>query len=66
MNNSDFGHEGNEFVSTYPLLREEALHFIKDERGGKANHPKLPIEVHLIGRVNITSIGHQSKSRNRM
>ena len=63
MNNSDFGYEGNEFVSTHPLLRYEALHFIKDERGGKAIHPKLPIEVHLIGRVNITSIGHQSKSR---
>ena len=57
------GHEGNEFLSTHPLLRWKASHFIKDERGGKAIHPKLPIEVHLIGRVNITSIGHQSKSR---
>ena len=66
MNNSDFGHEENEFVSTHPLLRYEALHFIKDERGGKAIHPKLPIEVYLKWRVNITSIGHQSKSRNKM
>ena len=63
MNDSEFGHEGNEFLSTHPLLRWEASHFIKDEHGGKAIHPKLPIEVHLIGRVNITSIGHQSKSR---
>ena len=63
MNDSEFGHEGNEFLLTHPLLRLEASHFIKDVRGGKENHPKLPIEVHLIGRVNITSIGHQSKSR---
>ena len=50
-------HEGNEYFSAQPLIRMKAL------RGDKANHPKLPIEVHLIGRVYITSIGHQSKSR---
>ena len=66
MNDSEFSHEGNEFLSTHPLLRYEALHFIKDEYGGKSIHPKLQIEVHLIGRVNITSIGHQSKLRNKM
>ena len=66
MNNLEFDHEVNEFLSTHALLRYEASHFIKDEHGGKAIHPKLPIEVHLIARVNITSIGHQSKSRNKM
>ena len=57
------GHEGNEFLSTHPLRRWKASHFMKDEHGGKAIHPKLSIEVHLIGRVIITSIEHQSKSR---
>ena len=31
--------------------------------GGKEIHPKLPTEVHFIGWVNITIVGHQSKSR---
>ena len=62
MNDSELGHEENEFLSTHPLLRQEALHFVKGG-GGKAIHPKLPIEVYLIGRVNIASTGHQSKSR---
>ena len=34
-------HEGNEHFSAQPLLRMKALH------GGKAIHPKLPIEVHF-------------------
>ena len=53
-------HEGNEYFSAQPLIRMKALH------GDKAIHPKLAIEVHLKWRVIITSIGHQSKSRNRM
>ena len=66
MNDYEFSHEGDEFLLTHPLLRYEALYFIKDERGGKATHPKLPKEVHLIRRMNITSIGHHSKSRIRV
>jgi hypothetical protein len=42
------GHEGNEFLSTHPLLRWKASCFIKDECGGKAIHPKLLIEVQMI------------------
>ena len=34
-------HEGNEYSSAQLLLRTKALH------GGKAIHPKLPIEVHF-------------------
>jgi len=48
MNDSEFGHEGNEFLLTHPLLRLEASHFIKDKCGGKAILPKLPIEVHEV------------------
>jgi len=59
-------HEGNEYSLAQPLLRMKDLHFIKDECDGKPIHPKLPIEVHLKWRVSITSIGHQSKSRNNM
>ena len=59
-NDSEFESWGEwVFFSTQPLLRMEALH------GGQAIHPKLPIEVHLKWRMNIISIGHQSKSRNK-
>jgi hypothetical protein len=34
-------HEGSEYSSAQPLLRMKDLH------GGKAIHPKLPIEVHF-------------------
>ena len=51
---------GVSIFSTQPLLRMKSLH------EDKAIHPKLPIEVHFKWRVNITSIGHQSKSRNKM
>jgi hypothetical protein len=53
------------FFQLIPSLARRASHF-KGDYGGKAIHPKLPIEVYLIGRVNITSIGHQSKSRNEV
>jgi hypothetical protein len=56
-------HEGIEFLSIHPLLRWKTTPFIKDECGGKAIHPKLPIEVQMKWSVIITSIGHQSKSR---
>jgi hypothetical protein len=49
-----------------PSLGRRALRFIKDEYGGKAMHPKLPIEVQLIWSVIVTLIGHQSKSRNKI
>jgi hypothetical protein len=61
-----FGHEGNEFLSIHALLRWKTMPFIKDECGGKAIHPKLPIEVQMKWSVIITSNGHQSKSRNKM
>jgi hypothetical protein len=60
------GHEGNEFLSTHPLLRCKASCFIKDECGSKTIHPKHPIEVQMIWNVIVTSTRHQSKSRNKM
>jgi hypothetical protein len=53
------------FFQLIPSLGRRVVHF-KGDHGGKAIQPKLPIEVHLIGRVNITSIRHQSKLRNEI
>ena len=50
-------HEENEYFSAQPLIRMKALH------GDKAIHPKIPIEVHLKWRVNITCINQNQGTR---